>query len=127
MKKFLLIFLLLIGLSMGLFTSIHKTFISEDYIDSTHGTFGYINKVYTGVKFEAGAVSLCFAGTGWEFITCPFALLAAAGMPFSFVADTLFLPYTLTSKQRNEEQHQKCIENKRKQGRDDDFWCTKKY
>lgn len=133
MKKFLLACLMLIGL----FASIYETFVSKDYIDSTHGTFGYKSKVYAGVKREAAAISICFAGTGWEFITCPFALLAAVGMPGSFVADTLFLPYTLTGQQRNEEQHRKCVENKRKlafeaqkyggRWEDDDVWCTKKY
>jgi uncharacterized protein YceK len=122
-KKILLVCCILIGL----FTSIHETFISKDYIDSTHGTYGYINKVYAGVKYEAGMVSGCFEGTGWEFIICPFGLLLAGGMPFSLVADTFFYPYTYISNQRNEEQHQKCIEDTVKKGREEDVWCTKKY
>jgi uncharacterized protein YceK len=122
---------------IGLFASIHETFVSPDYVDSAHGTFGYKSKVYAGVKREAAVVSICFEGTGWEFVTCPFAILAAVGMPASFVADSLFLPYTFTGKQRNEEQHRRCIENKRNQAfeaqkngvrwEDSDFWCAKAY
>ena len=122
MKKILLV---LFGL-LGVAVSVNETFNTQE-TDFEHGTFGYRSKVYAGVKAEERALSHCFAGSGWEFITCPFALLAIGAIPGSFIADTLLLPRTLSRRQQNDEQHQKCLENKRKQGRDDDLWCTKKY
>jgi uncharacterized protein YceK len=137
MKNLQLTSLMLIGLLSGC-ASVHQTFISKEKDnDSTHGPYGYKSKVYAGTKTDASIVSICFAGTGWGFITCPFALLAAIDMPFSIVGDTLFLPYTLTGKQRNDNLKTKCIEYKRleatnaqKNGeswKDDDIWCAKSY
>ncbi|MBF7731311.1 YceK/YidQ family lipoprotein [Pseudomonas sp. N040] len=134
MKKHLT-YLILISLIHGC-ASVHETFISKDQ-SSTYGPYGYRSKVYAGVKTDASKVSLCFAGTGWEFITCPFALFAAIDMPFSMVSDTILLPYTMTDKQRNDDLKEKCIAHKRVEARnanisgkpweDNDRWCVKAY
>ena len=57
--------------------------------------YPYINKTYIGVRADA---ALIFA-TGADYPV--FAALGILDMPFSFVLDTLFLPYTITSDIRN--------------------------
>lgn len=102
--------------------SIHQTFISKEYNDTTHGAYGYKSKVYAGVKMDVGVVGACC-----YMMACICAPVGLIDMPFSFVADTLFLPYTITSATLNDNKLKRCVDNKRKQGRDDDEWCKKDY
>lgn len=129
MKKFQLVLLVLISLISGC-ASIHQTFISKEYENEAVGPYGIRNKVYAGIKSDADAVVGCC-----YMLACICAPIAIIDMPFSIVADTLFLPYTVTRNQRKKNIIEKCTENKRKQAfeaqkygdtwKDDDIWCKK--
>jgi uncharacterized protein YceK len=53
------------------------------------------SKIYSGVKKDGELVSLCFNVGHYAILVCPVSLLALIDLPFSLVADTLFLPYTI--------------------------------
>ena len=118
---------MLISLLTGC-ASINQTFISKDSDnESTHGTYGYKSKVYAGVKQDAGGIVACC-----YVMACICAPIGIIDMPFSFVADTIFLPYTATGKWRNDKKQARCIEYKRQEAidaqkngvawKDDDVW-----
>lgn len=113
--------------------SISETFNSKNSgNESAHGTYGYESKIYVGVRKDLNSIGACC-----YFMACICAPIGLIDMPFSFVADTLFLPYTIADKMRNNSKHARCIENKRKKTleaqkngerwKDDDTWCKKAY
>ena len=131
MKIFLIVFLISVSLLSGC-ASIHETFYSKNDNESTHGTYGYKSKIYAGVKQDADIIySSCQA------MACIFAPIGLIDMPFSFVADTLFLPYTATAKWSRERKQARCIAFKKQEAidaqkngiawKDDDVWCKKSY
>ena len=112
MNKSYLLFLMLFSLLSGC-ASVHQTFISEK--NTTNISLGYENKVYAGTRKDGQVIVLCFTSGPWAIIFCPVALFATVDLPFSFVGDTLFLPYTIpksASNKRLKEQRAQDTEKK---------------
>ena len=113
--------------------SVHETFINNSHMlgpnklatpNQAGLCYKYKNRIYSGIKKDAEVVKSC----GPSGIGCIFAPLAIIDMPFSLVADTLFLPYTTTSNSINHENKYKpngdmcqiCKKN------EDSLYCTYK-
>lgn len=131
-RKILLIIVLLLSIfSASIRHTFFSTFADGDN-ESTHGPYGYKSKIYAGVEWDINEIlASCF------FLACITAPIGIIDLPFSFVIDTLLLPYTITSKQRNKNRLERCWESKRNEAseaqkrgdrwEDDDQWCMKKY
>ena len=84
--------------------SIHGTFSDEETKHTKEFKMGdmktsycasYNGKFYAGVRLDAEIINKCLNGKGLSsFISCLFIPAPIIDLPFSLVADTIFLPYT---------------------------------